>query len=283
MIAAATAPAVRADDGCRYQRTAIDETICADKWLALKRHYLDGLYHSILRRLDQAQRDKLILDQEKWSDGLGPKCANKIKYERERCIHEAIDGRSAQLSKTFPTRAADSTATRPAAAADQKPFEGHWEHCQKWKGVDICSYHTLFQKGDRICGIWEYFATNSFYQGRLVWTANGKVADKRYICGRVGGEVSHWCPDDGAGTSQPGWGQKGWEATTGTEVICSVGSARFLASLEAPCGVTTKEARVWRALDAKQREMLNSEKWLKTCLDDPAYPDKGDIVDPSPR
>jgi len=47
--------------------------------------------------------------------------------------------------------------------------------------------------------------------------------------------------------------------------------------------VTAKQAFVWRALDARQREMLKSEKWLKSCLDDPAFPDKADIVEPLPR
>lgn len=257
---------------CRFMKTAIEETICADKTLTEKEGELTYVYQDILRRADQQQHDQLIEEQLRWSKERDATCANRLSPERKACIADMASSRKHVL-------AAKSLPQAPAQAGPTtKPYEGHWESCQRWQGNDICSYYTLFQKGDRICGSWQYYATG-FYNGNLIWGMNGKAADWRYICGRAGSETSSWCNGDDAPLDHTGW-----EETFGSLYICSGPTGRYLQPLEESCAAKPKyNSRHWRALDAKQRELPKTTKWLAECLEDMGFPDKSTIVAPKPR
>lgn len=255
---------------CRFVKTAIEETICADKSLTEKEGELTDVYRAILRRADQQQHDRLIEEQLRWSNERDAACANRIAVNRKACIADMIFSQKRALETKAPSQ------TPAQGSPTSKPFEGHWESCQKWQGTDICSYYTLFQNRDRICGTWQYYAT-SFYNGNVIGAVNGRAADWRYVCGRRGSETSVEC----AGSDAP---PSGWQTAFNSFYVCSRPTGRYLQALEEPCSAKpTQYNRRWRALDAKQQELPKTTKWLAECLQDPGFPDNSTIVAPTPR
>ena len=253
---------------CKSVRTSIEETICNSKWLLGRESALNDAERRLLARLDQREHDQLIDEQDRWSKGRDTKCANKPLQERETCIGVTTEERKETLQKRV-------SSLPPTKAMPDKPFEGHWESCQKWNGTDICSFYTLFQKGQRICGRWSSFATNAFYEGRLVWIVTDKAAVADYACGRPGGEISYWCP------GMVSEGKTGWQKVQTQEVtyICTDEKGRYLRALEGSCaGKRTPYTKAWRALDAGQQATLKTDKWLEQCLNEPDYPPKESVV-----
>lgn len=262
---------------CRHATTTIGETICGDKALTEKEAELSGLYRDILRRSDQQQHDQLIEEQRRWSAERDAACANRLSLERKACIGDMVSHRMGALAAKAPPQTPAQAGSAEIATSAARPFEGHWESCQKSQSSDICGYYTLFQNGDRICGTWQYYATG-FYNGDLIWAVNGKAADWNYICGRVGAETSQEC----VGNDPPGHAV--WETKSGSQYICSKPTGRYLQALEESCSTTPRHFSLrWRALDGKQRELPKTTTWLAECLNNPAYPDKSRIVAPMPR
>jgi uncharacterized protein YecT (DUF1311 family) len=186
---------------CTSARTSIEETICSAKSLLEHEAAPDNTLRRLLSRLEQGDHDRLVDEQIRWSKGRDAKCAIEPLRQRETCIDQMTEKRTQGLQKRL-------AALPPPRATADKAFEGHWESCQKLKGTDVCDSYTLFQKERRICGLWSYFATNSIYDGRLVWTVADKAAATNYICGRPGSESSYWCPGTMLGSipeSATGW------------------------------------------------------------------------------
>ncbi len=98
------------------------------------------------------------------------------------------------------------SASKPAPA----PFEGSWLRCDTNAGYRVCGYAQTTQRGQRVCGIEGYVATNSFYHTRFVGTAEGTSARIDKICGRPGSETDTHCADQAPRHLDPsekvGWG-----------------------------------------------------------------------------
>jgi hypothetical protein len=225
-----------------------------------------------LSRLEQADHDRLVDEQIRWSKGRDAMCANEPLRQRETCIDQMTEKRTQALQKRL-------AALPPPRATADKPFEGHWEYCQKWKGTNVCDSYTLFQKERRICGLWSYVATNSLYDGRLVWIVADNAAATNYICGRPGSKTSYWCPGTMLGSipeSATGW-QK--IRTPEWSYVCTDKNGRYLSTLEGSCASKrTAYTKTWRPLNAQQKAMLRTETWLEQCLNDPGYPPRETVV-----
>jgi uncharacterized protein YecT (DUF1311 family) len=262
--------AARALD-CTAVTSSIDETICNDKALVSLERWLEDHYRDTLRRLDQHGHDLLIDRQRQWAKDRVSECANlpMAGDQRGKCISKAVHTRRDAIDKEFPAPA------KPASAPAGKPFEGQWDDCHR-TSTGICGSYSLYQQGSRICGAWSYYATGG-YDGRLVWTVDGKAADWRLICGRPGSETSLECAYDGP--------VQRWEKAAGTmavpQYICADGSGRYLVDLERSCKEKDDYVKRWHLLDAKEAAkrvgLRKPDGWLRQCLNDAAYPDPSTV------
>ncbi|QCB54925.1 hypothetical protein E5675_11085 [Sphingopyxis sp. PAMC25046] len=99
-------------------------------------------------------------------------------------------------------------ASNPAPAQAPAPFDGSWMSCDTYQGAEICEYKMLAQRGDRLCGVQRYFATNAYYEQRFVGKVNANVAHIEKICGDPGSETDTYC----SGRAPSGAAKVGWQA-----------------------------------------------------------------------
>lgn len=103
--------------------------------------------------------------------------------------------------------AAGLSAASPAPAFAPAPFEGAWMRCETYRGTEVCEYKLLAQRGDRVCGVQRYFATNAYYEQRFVGTVKGHVAHIEKICGDPGSETDTYCAGRAPDMAEKvGWG-----------------------------------------------------------------------------
>ena len=151
------------------------------------------------------------------------------------------------------------SATKPAPAA---PFNGMWMSCETWQGARICDYRVLAQRGDRVCGVQRYFATNSYYEQRFVGTAKANVARIEKICGDPGSETDTYC----AGKAPSGAEKVGWGTSDETLFVCG-GRLHSTAAGDAPaCAKVNREAGVPKVSSLGGEGPEASERaWLASC------------------
>ena len=115
------------------------------------------------------------------------------------------------------TITAGIAASTAAPALTPAPFEGAWMSCDTWQGAEICEYKMLAQRGNRVCGVQRYFATNAYYEHRFVGTAKANVAHIEKICGDPGSETDTYC----AGRAPDGAEKVGWAASDEKLFLCN--------------------------------------------------------------
>ena len=105
-------------------------------------------------------------------------------------------------------------ATTAAPALTPAPFEGAWMSCDTYQGAEICEYKMLAQRGNRVCGVQRYFATNAYYEQRFVGTVKANVAHIEKICGDPGSETDTYCAEQApADAAKVGWGSSDRQLT----------------------------------------------------------------------
>ncbi|WP_144036674.1 hypothetical protein [Sphingopyxis witflariensis] len=153
------------------------------------------------------------------------------------------------------------SATKPAPTP--APFNGAWMICEDYQGSRICDYNLLAQRGDRVCGIQSYFATNSEYRQRFVATAKANVARIDKICGDPGSETDTYC----AGEAPSGAEKVGWGTSDETLLVCggrlhgaSDGDAPSCAKVNPQAGLPKVRSLGDQAPEAAERA------WLASCV-----------------
>lgn len=112
--------------------------------------------------------------------------------------------------------AASLWGANPAPARAPAPFDGSWMGCETYQGTEICEYKMLAQRGDRLCGVQRYFATNAYYEQRFVGRVKANVAHIEKICGDPGSETDTYC----SGSAPAGATKVGWQATDRKLGLC---------------------------------------------------------------
>ncbi len=98
---------------------------------------------------------------------------------------------AAALTLSASVLGVDVSAAKPAPAL----FEGSWERCEKYRGIENCGYAVTTQRGNRICGVEGYWASGRTYNTRFVGTAAGTSMRTDKICGRPGSDTDTYCAD----------------------------------------------------------------------------------------
>lgn len=153
------------------------------------------------------------------------------------------------------------SATKPAPTP--APFNGAWMSCETYQGSRICSYNLLAQRGDRVCGLQSYFATNAVYEQRFVATAKANVARIDKICGDPGSETDTHCVG-----KAPSYAEKvGWGTSDETLLVCggrlhgvSEGEAPSCAKMNPRAGLPKVRSLGDQAPEAAERA------WLASCI-----------------
>lgn len=158
--------------------------------------------------------------------------------------------------------AAGMSASTPAPALAPAPFDGMWRSCETYQGAEICEYKMLAQRGDRVCGLQRYFATNAYYEQRFVGTVKANVAHIGKICGDPGSETDTYCtgraPDDAA--------KVGWSASDEKLFLCN---GRLLAASgddPASCAGVARQSGLPRVRVAGgDGPQPDDRAWLASC------------------
>lgn len=151
-------------------------------------------------------------------------------------------------SATGGDRTADSPPAPAAGPVGEGPFAGVWQSCEGGATPGECSRYVLVQRGDRICGTWEYVATGDGYAGRVVARAvSATEARRTQVCGRPGSETRTECAD-------------GWDRIDKPLWLCD----GMLSDLDAADGACRAEYR--RADAAADASTLSREPWMQSCL-----------------
>ena len=153
------------------------------------------------------------------------------------------------------------SATKPNPAAE--PFNGAWMSCETYQGSRICDYTLLAQRGDRVCGLQSYFATNSVYEQRFVAKAKTNLARIEKICGDPGSETDTYC----AGKAPSGAEKVGWGTSNETLMMCggrlhgvSDGEAAICPKMNRQAGLPKVRSLGDQAPEAAERA------WLASCV-----------------
>ncbi len=128
-----------------------------------------------------------------------------------------------------------------------------------FEGEEMCSSYILIQNGTRVCGEWEYWATNRTYSGRLQARITGPdQAAVELICGRPGSETDTECAyEEGA--------KESWEK--GKKVLFVCDSRLYDNSPAKPCSALgTNSSLPYQPLTDKQRTDIQSQPWAMRCL-----------------
>ena len=145
-------------------------------------------------------------------------------------------------------RHAVPAAGAAALAASRGPFAGVWQACEGAASPDECSRYVLLQRGDRICGTWEYVATGDGYAGRVVARAvSATQARRTHVCGRPGSEARTECAD-------------GWDRIDKPLRLCD----GKLSDVDAAGGAC--HADYTRAGTTAEAAELAREPWVRACL-----------------
>ncbi|MDZ3831164.1 MAG: hypothetical protein U0S50_05020 [Sphingopyxis sp.] len=158
----------------------------------------------------------------------------------------------------------------PSVEPTRAPFDAVRADCEDFRGATICSYQVTKQRGDRVCGIQRYFATNAYYYQRFVATVDGDVARIAKICGDPGSETDTYCrgqaPDH---ASKVGWGTSDallvaceggrYDAKSGKVVGCTAEAS------SAPAHRETDLPALVDDLDSDGPDTENLA-WLKRCV-----------------
>lgn len=158
--------------------------------------------------------------------------------------------------------AAGVAAATPAPAQAPAPFEGAWMSCDSWQGSEICDFTMLAQRGDRVCGLQRYFATNAYYEQRFIGTAKANVAHIEKICGDPGSETDTYC----AGRAPSGAAKTGWQATDRTLGLCD---GRLLSGRKGfhPCTGASRRLGMPKVEDlGEQGPEPEDRAWLASCV-----------------
>lgn len=150
----------------------------------------------------------------------------------------------------------------PAPASTPAPFDGTWMSCETYRGVEICSYKLLAQRGSRVCGVQRYFATNAYYEQRLVGTVSGGVAQIDKICGDPGSETDTYCP----GRAPRDAAKVGWAPSK--ERLFQCRGRLFSTSSDAPpsCRGVTRDMGIPRVRSLGGQGPLPEDRtWLTAC------------------
>lgn len=140
---------------------------------------------------------------------------------------------------------APGTATQ---AVGDGPFTGVWQACEGAASPDQCSRYVLLQRGDRICGTWEYVATGDGYAGRVVARASSATQARRtQVCGRRGSEARTECAN-------------GWDRVDRPLRLCD----GKLSDVDGAGGAC--HADYTRAGAATEVAELAREPWVEACL-----------------
>lgn len=89
------APSVAASFDCTKAKTDVERTICGEPTLAKTDGEMGRLYKILLGQ--QANRDGLVTDQQRWVRSRNQKCAAVESLEREDCLLEMLNARMAEL------------------------------------------------------------------------------------------------------------------------------------------------------------------------------------------
>lgn len=238
---------------CEKALGPMEEAICEDQTLYDLDDILNRTYKEVVKI--SANTSSLKAEQKRWLTTIRNRCM------KPDCLTNAYETRIAELEETWEKRtAAINAAVVRDDASMAQPFEGNWSSCQLFKGEVICESYLLIQKGKRVCGEWEYWATYRTYTGRLQAKTQGQEgASVELICGRPGSETNTECEDDKKHEDR-------WEKTQKKLSVCGThlyeGSAK-------PCSVLRRSpGMTYKPMTAKQREELLSQSWVKRCLGD---------------
>jgi len=159
-----------------------------------------------------------------------------------------------------------SVAALGSGAAASKPeparFDGAWMQCETWQGARVCGYKRLVQRGDRVCGVQQDFATNRMYRQRFVGTAQGRSMMIERICGDPGSETDTYC----AGEAPQGAERTGWGASDRSLHLC--GGRLFGADGGAgvDCATAPAAAGLPRVRTLGDEALAPGEEaWLRSC------------------
>lgn len=238
---------------CEKAVGPIEEAICEDQQLLDLDDILNRTYKVVVKI--SPNTSALKVEQRRWLTTIRNRCKNP------ECLTEAYERRIVELEKTWEKRTAAINATVVRDDASMaKPFEGIWSTCQLFKGEEICSSYVLLQKGKRVCGEWEYWATYRTYAGRLkAKTEEQERAAVELICGRPGSETNTECEYEKKHEDR-------WEKTKGTLSVCGT---HLYAGSAKPCNVLRRSSGMaYQPMAAKQREELISQSWVNRCLGD---------------
>lgn len=158
--------------------------------------------------------------------------------------------------------AAGAAVPIPSPARTPAPFEGAWMDCQTWRGAEICEYTLLAQRGDRVCGLQRYFATNSYYEQRFVGTVKANTAHIEKICGDPGSETDTYC----AGRAPEGAEKVGWGNSKETLLLCNGRLLSASVGANADCvGATNQSGMPKVRTLGNQAPDADEQAWLKSC------------------
>lgn len=155
---------------------------------------------------------------------------------------------SATREDLAPPQTLTAVTGTPAQLATGGPFAGVWQACEGAATPDECSRYVLVQRGDRICGTWEYIATGDGYAGRVVARAVSAVEARRtHVCGRPGSEARTECT-------------AGWDRIDKPLRLCD-GKLSDIDSADGAC--RADYARVAASPEAAE---LARDPWVQACL-----------------
>ena len=144
-----------------------------------------------------------------------------------------------------------STASAPhevSATRTGGAFAGEWEACQGTTAPEECSRYVLWQRGDRLCGTWAYFASGKSYDGRLIARVTSPTEARRtHICGRPGSDTDTECED-------------GWQRVDKPLRICDgkLGHTRA----DGSCFADYQRVPIADEV----RDALQAQPWMLACL-----------------
>jgi uncharacterized protein len=234
---------------CDKKLSAIEESICEDQELSELDEILMRTYKLVLPI--SPNKDALRKGQRQWLTTVRNRCTSSD------CLLKVYSARVQALEAIWEKTALQARG----APSEEKPFEGRWEHCQIYRGEEICSSYDLVQQGAHVCGLWEYWATNKIYSGQLqAAIKKHNHAELKLICGRLGSETSTECDNSVQPTGA-------WEKAKGRLSVCN-GKLYDRQSSASCAPINQAHGFLYRPLADKERESLFSQVWLRACLRD---------------
>lgn len=234
---------------CAKASNDVENMICENADLEWLDSILSDTYTAVLKSVPNKHAIKL--DQKKWLKNVRDRCNDT------ECIDLAYAHRIGDLNNIW-----NEEFKRKASKIhkdNKNPFEGEWKHCSLWRGEEICSSYILVQKNEHICGEWNYWASNSIYEGQLQATMQTKNrANNALICGTPGSDTQTPCDNE----NESG---KSLVKDEGELVIC--GDSIYKDIKQASCiELLNKDGYFYHPLTSKDKNRLLSEPWVKKCM-----------------